>query len=151
MKVPKEKAAAADAAAQINKNKEIKMGLFNLGKKKEENNSAECACNCSCSTQSSAGTQGKQAPAASANANELQSVKVLGSGCRNCHTLLENTNAALKNMSVPFEAEYITDMEKVMTYGAMSMPVLVVNERVVSMGKVPGSAEIEKLLHKIGY
>ncbi len=36
-----------------------------------------------------------------------------------------------------FEPEYVTDMKKVMAYGVMSMPALVVNEKVVSMGKVP--------------
>ena len=44
------------------------------------------------------------------------------------------------------EVEYITDMERVMGYGVMSMPGLVVNEKVVSMGKVLKAAEVEKLL-----
>ena len=47
--------------------------------------------------------------------------------------------------------EYITDLEKVMGYGVMSMPGLVVNEKVVSMGKVLKVADVEKLLHKLGY
>ena len=46
---------------------------------------------------------------------------------------------------------YITDMEKVMEYGVMSMPAIVVNEKVVSMGKVLKAADVEKLLHKLGY
>jgi len=44
------------------------------------------------------------------------------------------------------EVEYVTDMEKVMAYGAMSMPALVVNEKVVSVGRVLKPAEVEKLL-----
>ena len=48
------------------------------------------------------------------------------------------------------EVEYVTNMEKVMAYGIMSMPGLVVNEKVVSMGKVLKSADIEKLLKKLG-
>ena len=44
------------------------------------------------------------------------------------------------------EVEYITDMEKVMSYGAMSMPALVVNEQVVSVGKVLKEKEIEAFL-----
>ena len=44
------------------------------------------------------------------------------------------------------EVEYITDMEKVMSYGVMSMPALVVNEKVVSAGRVLKASEIEKLL-----
>ena len=46
----------------------------------------------------------------------------------------------------PAAVEYITDMEKVMSYGVMSMPAVVVNEQVVSMGKVLKPSEIEKLL-----
>ena len=51
-------------------------------------------------------------------------------------------------MGIAVEAEYITDMEKVMEYGVMRMPALVVNEKVVSMGKVLKTAEIEEILRK---
>lgn len=44
------------------------------------------------------------------------------------------------------EVEYITDMEKIMAYGIMSMPGLVINEKVVSAGKVLKPSEIIKLL-----
>ena len=42
-------------------------------------------------------------------------------------------------------------MQKIMEYGVMSMPALVVNEKVVSMGKVLKSGDVEKLLHKLGF
>ena len=54
-------------------------------------------------------------------------------------------------MGLSMEVEYITDMQKVMEYGVMSVPALVVNEKVVSMGKVLKSADVEKLLHKLGF
>ena len=47
--------------------------------------------------------------------------------------------------------EYVTDMEKIMAYGVMSMPALVVNEKVVSMARVLKAADVEKLIHKLGY
>ena len=53
-------------------------------------------------------------------------------------------------MGLPVEVEYITDMEKVMAYGVMSMPAIVVNEKVVSMGRVLKTAEVEKLLRGAG-
>ena len=53
-------------------------------------------------------------------------------------------------MGLSVEVEYITDMEKVMSYGVMSMPAIVVNEQVVSMGKVLKTADVEKLLRKLG-
>ncbi|RDX29365.1 thioredoxin family protein [Bifidobacterium breve] len=54
-------------------------------------------------------------------------------------------------MGLSIQPEYITDMEKIMAYGVMSMPALVVNEKVVSMGKVLKAADVEKLIHKLGY
>ena len=54
-------------------------------------------------------------------------------------------------MGLDVEVEYITDWQKVVGYGAMSMPALVVNEKVVAMGKVLKAADVEKLLHKLGF
>ena len=53
-------------------------------------------------------------------------------------------------MGLAAPVEYITDMEQVMAYGVMRMPAIVVNEQVVSMGKVLKAAEVEKLLRKLG-
>ncbi|MDD7011999.1 MAG: thioredoxin family protein [Candidatus Treponema excrementipullorum] len=53
-------------------------------------------------------------------------------------------------MKKSVEVEYITDMETIMGYGVMSMPALVVNEKVVSMGKVLKPADVEKLFEKLG-
>lgn len=81
----------------------------------------------------------------------MTSIKVLGAGCKSCHELYENTKAVVKNIGFDVEVEYVTDMEKVMEYGVMSMPGLVVNEKVISTGKVLKAADVEKLLHKLGY
>lgn len=53
-------------------------------------------------------------------------------------------------MNLDAEVEYITDMEKVMNYGVMSMPAIVVNEQVVSMGKVLKASQVEELLKMLG-
>ena len=74
-------------------------------------------------------------------------VKVLGAGCKSCQEQYENAKAAVKALGLDIEVEYITDMEKVMGYGVMSMPAIVVNERVVSMGRVLKAADVEKLLN----
>ncbi len=52
-------------------------------------------------------------------------------------------------MGIPVEPEYVTDMEKVMSYGVMSMPALVVNEKVVSAGKVLKPKDVEKCLNNL--
>ena len=135
------------------------MGLFNFGKKKEEQEPA-CACNAlveetkeeSCY---SCGSNPADAETENCCCNDardsLVSIKVLGSGCKACHALYENTKEAVKNAGLSVEVEYITNLEKIMEYGVMSMPGLVVNEKVVSMGKVLKVADVEKLLHKLGY
>ena len=73
-------------------------------------------------------------------------VKVLGAGCAPCHALYENACKAVRDAGLDVEVEYVTDMEKIMPYGVMSMPALVVNERVVSAGKVLKPNDIEKLI-----
>ncbi len=80
------------------------------------------------------------------SAGNVTSVKVLGAGCKACRQMYENTKQAVESAGLGVEVEYITDMEKVMQYGAMSMPVLVVNEKVVSAGKVLSAKEVAKYL-----
>ena len=79
------------------------------------------------------------------------SIKVLGAGCKSCHDQYENVKKAIEELGLEIEVEYITDMEKVMAYGVMSMPAIVVNETVASMGKVLKSAEVIKLFGKLGF
>jgi len=83
--------------------------------------------------------------------NKISSIKVLGAGCKSCHEQFESAKKAVEELGLSVEVEYITDMEKVMAYGVMSMPAIVINEKVVSMGKVLKSAEVIKLLGKLGY
>ena len=63
---------------------------------------------------------------------------------------MEEETKAVANMNLDAKVEYITDMEKVMSYGVMSMPAIVVNEQVVSMGKVLNATQVEELLKKSG-
>ncbi len=121
------------------------MSLFNFGKKKEEKKAPACACSCGCSASEITNDCCPEAK------DGICCIKVLGAGCKSCHEQYENTKEAVKAMGLPLEVEYITDMQRVMEYGVMSMPALVVNEKVVSQGKVLKAAEVEKLLHKLGF
>ena len=121
------------------------MALFNFGKQKEEEKKAPT---CRCGSASAAEEALKTC--CGAPVEGICCVKVLGAGCKACHEQFENAKAAVKAMGLDVEEEYITDMEKVMAYGVMSMPAIVVNEKVVSMGKVLKAADVEKLLHKLG-
>ena len=101
------------------------MALFNLGRKRE-------------------------AEAPQTGTIAINEIRVLGAGCKSCHELYENAQAAARALGLNVDVEYITDMEQVMAYGAMSMPALVVNGRVVSMGRVLKPADVERLLKKLG-
>jgi small redox-active disulfide protein 2 len=76
-------------------------------------------------------------------------IKILGSGCKNCVTLKENTEKALKEAGVEAEVVKVTDFKDIMTYGVMATPALVIDEKVVSFGKVLKSKEIVKILEKV--
>lgn len=97
------------------------------------------------------GAPEQKAEPACCYAGTLSSVKVLGPGCKNCHALLESTQAALKEIGSAVAVEYVTDMAAVASYGVMSTPALVVNEQVVSSGKVMKAGDVVKLLHKLGF
>jgi small redox-active disulfide protein 2 len=73
-------------------------------------------------------------------------IKVLGGGCCNCETLLENAKEAVSRKGVNADIEYITDFSVIASYGIMSTPALMVNDKVVSKRKVLKSKEIEKFL-----
>ena len=120
------------------------MGLFGFGKKKEEE--PACACNRPVSEEK----ESVVAEGCCTCGENKCNIKVLGAGCKACHEQYENVKKAVENMSLGADVEYITDMEKVMSYGAMSMPAIVVNEQVVSMGKVLKVSQVEDLLKKLG-
>lgn len=119
------------------------MTLFK--KKKEEKKKApSCAC-------SSAPEETEITNTCSEIQDGICCIKVLGSGCASCHAQYENTKEAVRQMGLSANVEYVTDLQKVMEYGVMSMPALVVNEKVVSAGKVLKPVDVEKLLHGSGY
>ncbi len=73
-------------------------------------------------------------------------IKVLGGGCRSCEALLKAVKEAVERREINAEIEYITDMEKIMGYGLMSMPALMIDDKIVSSGKVLKTKEVEKFL-----
>jgi small redox-active disulfide protein 2 len=69
-------------------------------------------------------------------------VKVLGSGCANCQRLERETRAALGAAAIKFELTKVTDYVDIAAYGVTSTPALVMNEAVVSSGRIPGLEQI---------
>lgn len=75
-------------------------------------------------------------------------IKVLGMGCCNCVKLYENTQDAVKDLGIEANIEKVEDMAKIMEYGVMRTPALVVDEKVVVQGRIPKKDEIKELLIK---
>lgn len=75
-------------------------------------------------------------------------IKVLGSGCKKCEVLTNNTKTAIEEMGIEAEVIKVTDFKEIMAFGVMSTPTLVIDEEVVSVGKVLKPKEIGKLLKK---
>ena len=75
-------------------------------------------------------------------------VKILGGGCDKCNQLEAATKAALEQLGMDTAIDHVTDFTKIAAYGVMSTPALVVDEKVLSYGKVLKVDEAVKLLEK---
>ncbi len=73
-------------------------------------------------------------------------IKILGTGCPNCDKLEEETKKAVANLALEAEFEKVTNYQKIMEYDILSTPGLVINEKVVSSGKIPSQGEITSYL-----
>lgn len=72
----------------------------------------------------------------------MLNIQVLGSGCPNCQRLEKVAKQAIQQMGVEAEVEKVTSHEAIMAAGVLSTPGLVINEQVVSSGRIPALEEI---------
>ncbi len=145
------------------------MNLFGFGKKKKAE--AGCGCNATAQTQgcgcNTAPQEEEKVPcacggmctpseiaASKAAAEALTAegsvvLKVLGSGCKKCNDLEAAVKAACTELGKDYPIEHVTDFTQIATFGVMSTPALVINDKVVSVGKVLKPAEVVVLLQKV--
>jgi small redox-active disulfide protein 2 len=76
----------------------------------------------------------------------MVTVKVLGSGCANCKRLEQIANKVIQTLAIEAEVVKVTDYQEITDYGILSTPGLVVNEKVVSSGRIPSEAEVTSWL-----
>ena len=76
----------------------------------------------------------------------MLSIKILGSGCANCKRLESVARQAVANMGIEAEIIKVTEYPAIMAYNILSTPGLVINEKVVSAGRIPSEAEVSILL-----
>lgn len=72
-------------------------------------------------------------------------VKVLGTGCPRCQHLEDEARAALTAAGIPFRLAKVTDLELILHYQVLGLPALVIDETVISAGRIPGREQIVAL------
>ena len=73
-------------------------------------------------------------------------IKVLGTGCTKCKKLEQKIKETVAEMGIEANIEKVEDIYKIMQYGVMRTPGLVINEKVVLTGRLPKSSELKELL-----
>ena len=73
-------------------------------------------------------------------------VKILGPVTKDAEKLMQNTAIALKKLKIKASFENVNDFSKVITYGVMSMPALVIDEQLLSYGTILNVEEAMKLI-----
>ena len=72
----------------------------------------------------------------------MLTIKILGPGCANCKRLEEIARKAASDMNVTAEFAKVTDYNDILAYDVLSTPGLVINEKLVSSGRIPSPAAV---------
>lgn len=75
-------------------------------------------------------------------------IKILGTGCPNCKTLEKNTINALSELNISANVEKVEDIVKIMAYGIMRTPGIVIDGKVVLSGRLPSMSELKEIILK---
>ncbi len=75
-------------------------------------------------------------------------IRILGMGCPECRRLTDEVMEALTELGVGADVEHITDVNHIAEYGAVGTPALVINKKIVSVGRVPRRAQIRKWIEQ---
>jgi len=76
----------------------------------------------------------------------MKKIQILGSGCSKCVALTANAEAAAKHMGVAYSIEKVTDINEIVKAGVMITPALLIDGKVVAMGKILSPDDIAKHL-----
>jgi len=72
----------------------------------------------------------------------MLNVKVLGTGCKKCQTLEASLREIIASNNIEAVVEKVDDLSAIVSYGVMTTPALVINEKVVSAGSLPKEDQI---------
>lgn len=111
------------------------MALF--GKKKKEQS---CCCSGSCNEETMAEVEKTKGSGSR--------IKILGAGCAKCNDLEVSVQKALEELGRDESIDHVTDFMQIASYGVMTTPALVIDGKVVSIGKVLSVDEVKELIRK---
>lgn len=75
-------------------------------------------------------------------------MKILGSGCAKCNQLEQAVKSALLELGMDTSLEHVTDFTQIAAYGVMALPAFVINEKVVSSGRILSVEEAKTIIEK---
>ena len=75
-------------------------------------------------------------------------IKVLGTGCNNCKKTKAVVGEAIQELGIAATMTEVQDIPSIMAYGVMSTPAIVINEKVVSTGKVPAKSQVIQMIRQ---
>ena len=75
-------------------------------------------------------------------------IKVLGTGCAKCNALMNLTGEVVKELNITADIEKVEDINKIISYGVMNTPALVINNKVVLAGRLPAKKELIELIKR---
>jgi len=73
-------------------------------------------------------------------------IKILGTGCAKCRKVYGNAKKAIEELGVDSEVEKVEDIDKIISFGVMMTPAVVINGVVKASGRIPNTEEIKKWL-----
>ena len=76
----------------------------------------------------------------------MKKIQILGTGCAKCQKLAAVAEDAAKALGLDYELEKVTDLRRIMGFGVMTTPALVVDGTVLVAGKVPSLEDAKQML-----
>lgn len=75
-------------------------------------------------------------------------IEVIGSGCKKCKMLFELTQEVVKELGINDNVLYSTDVSKIVNMGLVSSPILVINDKPILVGILPGKEQLKEIISK---
>ena len=80
----------------------------------------------------------------------MSRIKILGAGCANCRKLEQIAHEAVAALGIEAEISKVTDMQQIIAYDVLKTPGLVINEKLVSSGRIPTPQSVAEWIRAAG-